>query len=334
VSDYKFLRGKEIDKQQWDDLLINNKFGSPFQSAEYFKIFNSIPGLRAEVFAVSNKDKLEALCVATIQKEKGIKGYFSRRAIIYGGPLFLEEATNSYTFLIDNMAVILGQLVIYSEVRNYADLHILKEPFQKKGWVFEPHLNFHFDCSNKVQIWEKFNTNRKRQIKKALSSGVSIKVAEHESEIKDFYTILKVLYKEKIKKPLMPFAFFSQFFNSPNCKFLLVMFEGKIIGGIMCPILPNRAIYEWFICGLDEEYKNQSPSVMATYAAIDYATDNNLPLFDFMGAGKPDEDYGVRDFKSKFGGALVNHGRFLKVHNPLLFKAGKFGLKVMQKIKQ
>jgi lipid II:glycine glycyltransferase (peptidoglycan interpeptide bridge formation enzyme) len=52
-----------------------------------------------------------------------------------------------------------------------------------------------------------------------------------------------------------------------------------------------------------------------------------------MGAGKPDEAYGVRDFKAKFGGKLVEHGRFLFVCKPLLYKIGILGVKILKKIK-
>ena len=43
-----------------------------------------------------------------------------------------------------------------------------------------------------------------------------------------------------------------------------------------------------------------------------------------MGAGKPNQAYGVRDFKSKFGGDLVEHGRFLFVSKPLIYNFSKF----------
>ena len=46
-----------------------------------------------------------------------------------------------------------------------------------------------------------------------------------------------------------------------------------------------------------------------------------------MGAGKPEEGYGVRDFKSKVRGKLVEHGRFLCVLNPVLYNIGKIGIK-------
>jgi lipid II:glycine glycyltransferase (peptidoglycan interpeptide bridge formation enzyme) len=72
------------------------------------------------------------------------------------------------------------------------------------------------------------------------------------------------------------------------------------------------------------------PSVVATYAAIEYAKQNGLPLFDFMGAGKPDIPYGVRDFKMEFGGHLVEHGRFLCVRKPLLYWIGELGVKILK----
>ena len=117
-------------------------------------------------------------------------------------------------------------------------------------------------------------------------------------------------------------------------RYFLIEYKSQIIGGIMCPIFNKKVIYEWFVCGLDGKYKGIYPSVLATWAAIDYANCNNIDVFDFMGAGKPDQDYGVRDFKSKFGGRLINYGRYEKVHQPMMFEIAKVGFKLWQKIKK
>jgi serine/alanine adding enzyme len=99
----------------------------------------------------------------------------------------------------------------------------------------------------------------------------------------------------------------------------------------MCPVFGDT-IYEYFIAGLDTEYKDLYPSILATWAPIEYAARNDLRFFDFMGAGKPDEDYGVREFKSKFGGKQVNYGRYQKIYNRILYSSGNFGLKILKKI--
>jgi len=41
----------------------------------------------------------------------------------------------------------------------------------------------------------------------------------------------------------------------------------------------------------------------------------------------------VREFKSKFGGELVEYGRYKKINKPLMYKIGLLGLKILQKIK-
>ena len=79
---------------------------------------------------------------------------------------------------------------------------------------------------------------------------------------------------------------------------------------------------------MDEIYKKQYPSALATYAPLEYAIKKNINSFDFLGAGSPEKDYGVREFKSRFGGELVEYGRFERIHKPLRMKIAKLGLKL------
>ena len=178
--------------------------------------------------------------------------------------------------------------------------------------------------------------SKSRQIKKGLQSAEIIESTD-ENEVNDFYQLLQNLYHEKVNKPLAPKEFFNffrdQLLPKGLGKFLLIRHEGKIIGGIVCPIFPGKAIYEWYIAGMDKEYKEQYPSILSTWAAIAEGQKMNLKHFDFLGAGKPDADYGVRDFKAKFGGELVQFGRYEKIHKPFLMKIGVLGLKILKFIK-
>jgi hypothetical protein len=36
----------------------------------------------------------------------------------------------------------------------------------------------------------------------------------------------------------------------------------------------------------------------------------------------------------EYGGQLVEHGRYIKILNPLLYKIGKLGLKIIAKLKK
>ena len=149
------------------------------------------------------------------------------------------------------------------------------------------------------------------------------------------------LYKTKVKTPLWPVEFFIEAYRQGVGRFMLVRHEGKIIGGSMVVALMNErmnaegkdvrgVVYEWFECGMNGEYKEQYPSVMATYAGIQYAAEHGCARYDMMGAGEPGVPYGVRDFKAEFGGTMVEHGRFIAIEHPLLYRIGAMGVKIMK----
>lgn len=330
----QILVNSEIPRDEWRALVSKSNFSTPFQTVEFFDFFNSIPGYTAIALAIENCGKLRSLIVATVQKEKGTKGYFSRRAIIYGGPVILKDEHAALYVLLKELNRRLHGEVIYLETRNFHDYSTYKKTFAEYGWDYKPYLNFRLNLTFYEDAWNQLNNNRRRQISKALKNGVSIKEATSLSDVKIFYRILKNLYDNRIAKPLPCYAFFEAFFKTNIGKYLLVHFNDRIVGGIMCPILDTRAIYEFYVGGLDQEYKEISPSVMATWAAIDFGCKNGLQYFDFMGAGKPDENYGVREFKEKFGGKLVEYGRFIKINNIFMYKLGIVALSLKKRLKK
>jgi lipid II:glycine glycyltransferase (peptidoglycan interpeptide bridge formation enzyme) len=119
-------------------------------------------------------------------------------------------------------------------------------------------------------------------------------------------------------------------FRQNIAQFLLVKHEGKVIGGSMV-VADERTVYEWFECGLNTQFKDQYPSVLATNSGIQLALKTNRSRYDMMGAGEPGVPYGVRDFKSEFGGTLVEHGRFLLICQPLLYRLGSFAISLIKR---
>jgi lipid II:glycine glycyltransferase (peptidoglycan interpeptide bridge formation enzyme) len=330
----KLLLNEEVQQKKWKELLTKSKFASPFQTPEYYKFFNSVEGFSADVFAIEKDNEYKVLVVVTIQKEKGIKGYFSRRGIIYGGPVATENEQNSLGDLLEGINKFYKRKLIYLETRNYFDYFTFKNQFEQSNFKYLPWLNFHLKTSDLTLMKKSVSSSRLRQIKKAIKNDAVWKEAESIDDVNVFYDILLDLYKNRIKKPLFDREFFIEFYKQSIGKYLLVYHKDKVIGGIVCPIMPNSAIYELYVCGLDGEYKNQYPSVMATWAAMEYANQNNIPLFDFMGAGEPDKEYGVREFKSRFGGEQVEYGRFIHILNPFLYKVGVAGLKLISKLRK
>ncbi len=320
----------KVNTGLWDRLLRKSRFSSPFQTRQFFDLFNAVPGLAANVFACYKGGEYNTLVVVTRQKEEGVKSFFSRRGIIYGGIVLPDKVDNrSVESLLNYITGFYRKRLIYLEIRNYFDYGNYKDLFVRNKFNYIPWLNFHLDTTDELQLKKNMGSSRRRQIRHALKNGAVWREAENVRDIEEFYEILRDLYSRKVKKPLFPKSFFTALYKQQAGKYLLVYYEGKVIGGILSLIYPGKAMYEFYVCGLDYQYKNQHPSVMATWAAMEYATQNNITYLDFMGAGSPEKPYGVREFKSRFGGKQVEYGKFLCVLNPLLYKIGEAGLKIL-----
>ena len=324
----RILTYSDIDPQQWQSLVERSPYATWFQIPEAYAFYASLPDeLTPFTIGVDEDGQLMGVVVGyTTRETNPIKQLFTCRSIVIGGPLLDESISdNAVTALLCAVKRV-TRSSIYVETRNFHDYSRWRHVFKQCGFAYQPHLNIQVACTAEHTMSEQ----RQRQVKKAIKNGAEICEALSEQEIRDWYQILRQLYRQKVRTPLWSEDFFLQFYRNGVGKFLLVKYEGKVIGGMMCPIFAGKAIYEWYVCGLDEEYKEQYPSVMATYAAIEYAKQNGIPMFDFMGAGVPDKPYGVRDFKMEFIGEVVEYGRYLHIRKPLMYKIGKWGVKILK----
>ncbi|MDR2824871.1 MAG: peptidoglycan bridge formation glycyltransferase FemA/FemB family protein [Prevotellaceae bacterium] len=313
----------EINAAQWAELVENSAVVSFFQTRECYAFYCSLSFLEPFVFAVSENEKLVGLICGYIIADGGaIKRFFSRRAIVPGGALLDENISDhALQSLLNTTAKILKNKVIYTELRNYNDYSKYKNTFRKAKFDYQTHLNFHLKIEKNVE--QKFSESKIRQIHTAQRNGVTYCNTTDKYEIEAFYSILEKLYN-RLRLPLFPLEFFLKLAELPHGKIFVVKHADTVTGGMACVTLCKKVIYEWFVCGSKISDKQQYTSVMATYAGIDFAAKNGYELFDFMGAGRPEKDYGVREFKSKFGGNLVEFGRFLLICNKFLYKIGKF----------
>lgn len=324
----------EIDPEKLKRFVRRHPYGNFFQSTKALQFFQSLENFTPILIVALDDDKVVGSLLSVVIRENGgLKGYLSRRCIVWGGPLVINDNPDVWDGLLSKFSELASKMAIYSEFRNFRDLSTKIKVFENHGYQLKEHLNFIVSVTSLEQARAGLSKSKKRQINKSLKCGAEIVCPEKIEDIESFYKILSALYKEKVKKPLAPFSFFRKFFQDPSLgTYLLVKYEGDIIGGIMCPIFKDT-IYEWFVCGKDGEIIDVYPSVLATWAPIEYAANNGIKYFDFMGAGSPDMEYGVRNFKAKFGGEAVNFGRFVKVNQRLQYQVGKMGLELLKRFK-
>jgi lipid II:glycine glycyltransferase (peptidoglycan interpeptide bridge formation enzyme) len=317
---------KELDL--WNAFSQRHPDGNFFQSPLAYQLFQKTNYYSPFVLFGWEESNLIAVLSGTSISEKGLMALFSQRTIIWGGPIIEQNISENLDILIKHLNKA-SKNSIYTEFRNLSSMNEFLNTFSKHGFLYKKHLNFIVSISTQVEQQKKISKSKLRQIKSSLKNGAYIEEPNNINEVRQFYKILQELYHKKVNKPLAPFTFFETFFKQRDAgKILLVKHKDTIIGGIVCPIYMNNTIYEWYIAGLDGLYKGIYPSVLATWAPIEYALKNDIKYFDFLGAGSPDTDYGVREFKSKFGGESVEYGRYKRINKPFIYQLGKTGLRL------
>lgn len=325
----------ELEKKLEEEIncfLHAQAFRTVFQAPEFFHFYNSVP-LYEPIYIIARNDEeqiIGVLLAVLIREGNGLLGFFSRRCVVYGGPIAQNDHPKIIDGLICHLNKAIGRKALFTQFRNFRNWsNEVQQVFKKNGFTLRDRLNSLVELQKTALVVEQFSASRRRQLKKALKTGVSVKAAQNLQEVDALYGLLKTLYTEKVKKPLPERQFFHLFYNevvpAEAGIILLVWHDELLIGGIIAPITAGFSISELYIVGLDQTYPNQYPSVVATWAAMDYGQRTGLKHFDFMGLGKPDVAYGVRDFKLRFGGSEVNYGRFAKRNFKLLYGIAELG---------
>ena len=316
---------RNIDIDQWDELVRNSPTASFFATHECYQFYSELSFLTPFVFGVTENNRLLAvICGYCIADGNSIKKYFSRRAIIPGGILLdAQISEKALSDLLEYTTNALKNKAIYIEIRNYRDFSSYKSVIESAKFSYLPHLNFHVPTLDTESAIMQLNTTKRRDVRLSRKEGADWIETTATEDIKSYYAILSELYSKKIKTPLFPYEFFEKIVKLPNATLLVIKHRNELIGGSVCVKLPGKCVYEWFVCGLDGRFKNIFPSTLATWAGIEYAATHGFAYFDMMGAGKPQDNYGVREFKSKFGGVSVEYGRFLYICNPFFYSVGK-----------
>ena len=335
---------QEINYSDWSNYVYNHPEGNIFQSPEMYQIYLQTK-LYEPIFLalVNDANEIIATLLSVVQREYTTPmSSLTARSVIWGGPLVKNDDDKALDIILDEYNKIACKKALYSEFRNLWNTSDKIEIFARHGYLYNDHLNYIIDLSEgKNNLFSKLSSSKRRQIKKAQDQEhAKIKITEKESDVIEFYQLLSTYYSQFVKKPLPPLEYFRQIFftlvQKQTAKIFTVIHEGAIIGGMICPLSCNYAkktIYELYICG-SRAHKSFFPSVLATWAPIEWGAENNINYFDFMGAGKPNEYYGVREFKEKFGGTLVNYGRFMLIHHPAKYKLAKAGFKLWQHMKK
>ena len=121
-----------------------------FQSEEYYSFLQRIGLFTPFRYEVSHNGVCKGILQGYIQKDGGyLKRFFSRRAVVNGGPYWTEDTSEEEKKqLLTNVVRELRNKVIFIESRNFRDYSEDRNIFEKIGFVYEPHYDFIVDTSS------------------------------------------------------------------------------------------------------------------------------------------------------------------------------------------
>lgn len=316
----KILTAEQINRAQWDELSHTARLSTWFQSPDCHDLYASAAGMEAFAFGAQAHDRLAAVAVGYVTPDSGLMRHLSRRAIIQGGMLIADCCPQSaVTQLLVHLRRQLSD-TIYIELRNFNDYSAYRTAFEAAGFDYRPHYDIHVSTKSDDDILSALSESKRRQYRKALGNGVNCSASTDENDLREFYALLRHHYMTHVRRPLMGYGFFKKIVTDGYGTFLCVKSaDKKVIGGMIC--VGKRYLFEWYISGSDTG-QHLYPSVVATTTALLLAKERGYERFDFMGAGEPGVEYGVRDFKMKFGGQLLELGRYIHINKPLRYRLG------------
>jgi serine/alanine adding enzyme len=337
ISDRIILFSKEhpIDPvwiNKWDNFLDSHPGGPIFQSYNMFRVYIENKRYEPYVFiSIDKENDIQGLLFAVIQKEyNGLLGFLSSRTLIIGGPLVSGNNIDILDSLLEMLNRILGRKSIFIQFRNFNIQDIYqRKTFAKHKFRFSDHLNIILDLrAGKDVLWDNLSRSRRKGIKKAMNEDFVFEYSKDVSVIPAFYHLLSISYK-RIKLPFPGIDHFYSLasdFNKNNYSLFLLKHKGVNIA-ILFALIYKNTVYGYYAgSNATADINKLKPMDFFFWELIKWAVNNNMDFYDWMGAGKPNKQYGVRDFKLQFGGELVNLGRYEKINYSLIYVFSKLGL--------
>lgn len=325
---------KDINNKKWDDFVLNHPHANFFQTSHYYNLFLDFPQAKPIAYAVTDRDNIEGVILGVIyQNYQWPLNVFTRRAIIMGGPLIKNNNQEVFDFLMKEFCRNEKNNCTFIQLRNLWDLKSENFDFSKIAFNFDHHLDILHDLlPDENEIIQKISKSKLANVRKSINKGTIIKEIDDETDFRNGILLITSTY-EKIGLPCPPEEFFLNAFTILKPKNFVKCFgayvDEKLIA-MRIEICFNNQIYDWYTGNLPD-YNNRYPNDILPYHILLWGKRNGYSIFDFGGAGKPGVHYGVRDHKLKFGGTLVDFGRYERVNNKLFMIFFKLGYLLLKK---
>ncbi|MBN1892864.1 GNAT family N-acetyltransferase [bacterium] len=329
-----------LESTAWRDFLLSHDEASIFHTPEMFDVFSKSRDYSPELWAVQSDDgRILALFIPVhVYIHTGFLRYFSTRLVSYCSPIAEKSAAGdmAMAFLFKSYVRKKRRNALFTEIRPTTSLSKYDSSIRETGFIYYDYLNFLMRLNiTPEELLRRAAKSTRRQILRAEKNRVfEVRKVDDLAGIHEVYQLLLKSYRHA-RVPLSDISLFENAFNILHPKSMIHVFlftyQGKNVAAHM-DLSYKDTVFGWY-GGLDRRYSKLNISEYSYGYTLSYFVSRGFNGYDFGGAGRPEEKYGVRDHKAKFGGDLVNFGRYMKVHAPIRFHLGNAVYQSTRKIK-
>jgi CelD/BcsL family acetyltransferase involved in cellulose biosynthesis len=329
---------RELNEALWREFVDDHSLSNIFHTPEMFRVFARTKGHEPTLWAAVDGEghPLALLVPVRVTLTAGLLYRFTTRAVAYGSILCApgSEGREALRTLLRTYEQKITGKILFTELRNLSDLNSLQPVLDENSFFYEDHLNYLIDLDRPAEdVLQSIGRRTRKQIRKGLRDGlVRVGEATSRSELDHWYDTLQKTYSS-VQVPLADRSLFEAAFDELHpkgmAKFLLAEVDGAT-AACSVELAYKDTIYGWY-GGSDRAYGKYCPNEMLMWHILEWGANNGYRVYDFGGAGKPDEEYGVREFKAKFSGDLVCFGRNTYVHAPQLLWLSERGYRLLRR---
>jgi serine/alanine adding enzyme len=329
-----------LPEDKWRQFIESQPASNIFHTPEMFQVFAQAKGYRPTLWAATGAGKVLALLLPIqITLIDGLLRHLTTRAVVYGSVLYDPSPAGeaALAILLRTYTQETKQEVLFTELRNLSDLSPIQSVLHDYRFIYEDHLNYLIDLNRPVeQVMQSIGSRTRKHIRRGLRrQEVTVEEISERSQIAVCYDLLQTSYA-MAQVPLADRSLFEAAFDvlyhRGMVKFWLACVSETCVAA-SAELLYKDVIYGWY-GGVDRAYSGYTPGELLMWHILKWGVENGYRLYDFGGAGKPDKDYGVRDFKAKFGGESVCYGRNIYVHDPVRLIISRVGYQIYRKLKR
>lgn len=316
---------RQLDEQLWREFVDGHPLSNVYHTPEMYQVFSRVEGHRPTLWAAVDDSQrpLALLLPVQITLKGGLLRPLTTRSVVYGSALSDEGGDALGRLLEAYVQETKG--VLFTELRNLSDLNEIQSVLNGCRFAYEDHLNYLIDLDQPEEvIWGKISKSGRQGVRTSRNKGTVVEEVTDKQQVANVYRLLQQVYA-RVHVPLASPGLFEAAFDVlvplGMFKIFVARLGERFIAACVLLIYKERIIY-WY-AGADRAFSSYTPGELLIWHALQWGKGHNFRLFDLGGAGRPDQDYGPRRFKAKFGGELVNYGRNTCIHSPAAFYASQ-----------